>query len=206
MSSVLYVCSIRFDLSYTSAAVLTVITHVQQKKECIFFTHRGLHRHRIFFSPGNIFFGGLISPCTRGRIFWFHFPTVIEHHLFSIHGGGGTDYFVPGICFFFFPNSTGRRSAWFGRINNFLVFIWSWATINFPESITRKLIVIQLRIHDRRGALHIVRSPHWRPLSWIERGEHFISKYRYNIDTRTYGQLRRVSSKEKIRKTDSNQL
>ena len=56
----MYVRTIGFDLSYTGAAVLTCITHMQQRKGCIVLSDTGLHRYQIFSHLEYFFVGGLI--------------------------------------------------------------------------------------------------------------------------------------------------
>ena len=56
----MYVRTIGFDLSYTGAAVLMCITHMQQRKGCIVLSDTGLHRYQIFSHLEYFFVGGLI--------------------------------------------------------------------------------------------------------------------------------------------------
>ena len=59
----MYVRTIGFDLSYTGAAVLTCITHMQQRKGCIVLSDTGLHRNQVFYHLKYFFVGGLM--CKR---------------------------------------------------------------------------------------------------------------------------------------------
>ena len=92
-----YVRTFRYDLSYTSTAVLTFIT--RSRGEAASFFQSGLYRHRILFR------------CTTGTIFFvassYNYPRAFICYIYGIRG---TVYFAPG-SFIYFANSPGKGSA-----------------------------------------------------------------------------------------------